>query len=236
MDSLTNLLKSYKSAHDAIAFYRDVHFPIGTFVTLPNATEPLEITAHGTNPTILHLSNAETAKIDEVTPHLLSDERTSFLLIKPDGLPPNSYVLHHIDTFLKEYGFHILTDHFVEIPSPTKEQAEEHYENLKGRPGRIFERNTEYLSSAPIAIALIGSETHSNVAKSLKALVGATDPTTANPLSFRGLWGHDSIEAATKENRGLRNIIHASDSEKDAKREYQIWKCSLPKGNDNTQR
>lgn len=57
----------------------------------------------------------------------------------------------------------------------------------------------------------------------VRDLIGSTDPAAARPDTIRGLYGVDSMAAARAENRMLRNLIHASDSDDNVQKELVLW-------------
>ncbi len=63
-----------------------------------------------------------------------------------------------------------------------------------------------------------------NVIVRSRELIGTTEPVSAKQGTIRHLFSNDSYELAEKENRLIRNVIHASDSLESAKKEIKIWK------------
>jgi nucleoside-diphosphate kinase len=59
--------------------------------------------------------------------------------------------------------------------------------------------------------------------KRVRAMIGFTDPSRAEKGTIRGDFGDDSIQAANKESRRVRNLVHASDSPESAKIEIDLW-------------
>lgn len=77
-----------------------------------------------------------------------------------------------------------------------------------------------YLQESPIMIiALEGYE----AVEIGRKLCGNTIPLLASPGTIRGDFSHDCIDLANEQNRPLRNLIHASDTEEDAQRELKVW-------------
>ncbi|OGL73910.1 hypothetical protein A3E39_03965 [Candidatus Uhrbacteria bacterium RIFCSPHIGHO2_12_FULL_60_25] len=78
----------------------------------------------------------------------------------------------------------------------------------------------EFLKSGPIvAIVLEGEQSVALVRK----LVGATEPMSAPPGTIRGDFSLDSYALSNAQNRPLRNLIHASGTVEEAKKEVAIW-------------
>jgi len=54
-------------------------------------------------------------------------------------------------------------------------------------------------------------------------MVGSTEPKASAPGTIRGDYSHVSYEHADSKNTITRNLIHASSSKDDAKRELELW-------------
>jgi len=57
----------------------------------------------------------------------------------------------------------------------------------------------------------------------VRKLIGATDPAAADRDTIRGIYGIDTMTKARAEKRMLMNLIHASDSDDNAKQEIKLW-------------
>ncbi|MFV0478992.1 MAG: nucleoside-diphosphate kinase [Anaerorhabdus sp.] len=57
----------------------------------------------------------------------------------------------------------------------------------------------------------------------IRDLIGATDPSKADKETLRGKYGEDSLEKAMEQGRMLNNLVHASDSVENAKKELKLW-------------
>ncbi|PIR04649.1 MAG: nucleoside-diphosphate kinase [Candidatus Liptonbacteria bacterium CG11_big_fil_rev_8_21_14_0_20_35_14] len=80
--------------------------------------------------------------------------------------------------------------------------------------------NMEFLSSGPvIAMILEGNHAIDNV----RRIVGSTLPSMATPGTIRGDYSIDSPMLANEKKRSVKNIIHASGNEEEAKYEIQLW-------------
>lgn len=74
----------------------------------------------------------------------------------------------------------------------------------------------DFISSSPvIAIVLEGI----NAIEVVRKIIGPTEPLKAPPGTIRGDFSHMSIAYANWNNIVLRNVVHASETEKDAIRE-----------------
>jgi nucleoside-diphosphate kinase len=103
-----------------------------------------------------------------------------------------------------------------------KEFAKKHYtEDIAVRRGENV-RNAllKYICEGPvIAFVLEGVNAIENVRK----IVGGTEPKSAPPGTIRGDFAHVSFAYADEKNISVKNLIHASSDEKDAKNEIALW-------------
>ena len=84
----------------------------------------------------------------------------------------------------------------------------------------IIRNMVRYMTAAPVvALILEGNQSVAVVTK----LVGTTEPSTSDVGTIRGDYTLDSYSHATIENRGVRNLIHCSESPEEALREMAIW-------------
>ncbi|MEM4152642.1 MAG: nucleoside-diphosphate kinase [Candidatus Pacearchaeota archaeon] len=100
--------------------------------------------------------------------------------------------------------------------------ADEHYKDLGERRGpEVKRRMVEFLTKTGPVIALVleGVEAVEVVRK----LVGGTEPKTALPGTIRGDFAHLSLVYGDKKNKGVPNLIHASGSVEEAKKEISLW-------------
>lgn len=85
----------------------------------------------------------------------------------------------------------------------------------------IQDWNVNFLREGPIvAIAIKGP----HAIEIIRKIVGATEPRQATPGTIRGDFAMtESYVLADKNKRVLRNLVHASDSVKNGKREIDLW-------------
>lgn len=129
-------------------------------------------------------------------------ERT-FIMIKPDGVQRHltGEIIHRFE----RKGFTLVGLKMVQV---SRELAEKHYAVHKERP--FFNSLIEFITSAPVIAMVWEGE---NVVSAARNLIGATNPTTADPGSIRGDFGV-SIG---------RNLIHGSDAIETAQTEVSLW-------------
>jgi nucleoside-diphosphate kinase len=122
--------------------------------------------------------------------------KLTFTMIKPDAVANN-----HIGPILakiNEAGFRIVAMKYTRL---TPETAGRFYEVHKERP--FYGELCEYMSSGPIVAAILEKE---NAVADFRKLIGATDPSKAEPGTIRALFAK-SIAA---------NAVHGSDSDENA--------------------
>ena len=108
------------------------------------------------------------------------------------------------------------TKNAAEIENRKLEFAD-HMEFGKALQNRLVISITE---SPVIAITIKGL----NAIASVRKIVGLTEPFRADPGTIRGDFAsEESYKIADSEKRALRNLIHASDSIENAKKEISTW-------------
>ncbi len=136
----------------------------------------------------------------------------TLVLIKPDGLVRS--LTGNILTRLSETKLEIVA---AKITRVSKELAEAHYQQLKGKPfyAELIQYLRGTLHDRQKALALIywGEEA---IIKTRK-LAGATNPEEADPVSIRGSYGRIRSSGL------FENVIHASATEEEAQREIKLW-------------
>jgi nucleoside-diphosphate kinase len=133
----------------------------------------------------------------------------TLILIKPDGVERK--LLGEIINFYEKKDLNIIA---LEMVKASKEIAEKHYEEHKGRP--YFESLIKYITEDKLcAMVLEGDESIEIVRK----INGDKDPLKSDIGSIRGKF------ACSK----TRNLVHASDCIESANREIGIWFPNLMK-------
>jgi nucleoside-diphosphate kinase len=87
--------------------------------------------------------------------------------------------------------------------------------------GKLIQKwNMDFLTEGPVvAVVFEGFHAVSTVRK----IVGPTDPSKAPPGTIRGDFLFESTALANEHDRTLRNLMHASGSADEAKREINLW-------------
>lgn len=130
-------------------------------------------------------------------------------------------IVGEILTRFERAGFKIVGAKMVQ---PDYDHYFEHYEGigtLKSRKGdKIFADQMASMQEGPVlAIVLEGVDAVETVRK----MVGATEPKSAQPGTIRGDYAHVSYGQAASVNKGVANIIHASAEPAEAKQEIAHW-------------
>lgn len=166
----------------------------------------------------------------------------TLVLIKPDGVQRSL-----IGEVIKRYERSGLKLVGLKMTIPTKEQVVKHYSidpnwiknvgeksiaayKKKGETppstdavkiGKIVLDNLKkYLTSGPV-IVMVWEGMHA--AGIVRKITGGTEPLTSDMGTIRGDLTIDSYHVADTDGRAVRNIIHASENPKDAKKEIVIW-------------
>jgi nucleoside-diphosphate kinase len=100
--------------------------------------------------------------------------------------------------------------------------ASEHYNDLGIRRGeetkkRVVDMLTKL--GPVVALALEGIE----AVEEVRMMVGTTEPKSAVPGTIRGDFAHVSYKYADGHDIGIKNLIHASGTSEEAKREVMLW-------------
>lgn len=84
----------------------------------------------------------------------------------------------------------------------------------------VKQRLVDYLTHGTVVALII----RGNMAiEKVRHLVGFTIPAQAQPGTIRGDFGSDSAVNAASSGRSIENLIHASDCEKTAENEIELW-------------
>ncbi len=125
----------------------------------------------------------------------MSGNRT-FTMIKPDAVEAG-----HIGGILariNEGGFRIVA---MKLTKLSPEKAGEFYAVHKARP--FYQELVDFMSRGPIVAAILEKD---NAVEDFRKLIGATDPSKAEPGTIRALYAKSIGE----------NAVHGSDSDENA--------------------
>lgn len=135
----------------------------------------------------------------------------SLVLIKPDGLVKS--LTGDIISKLAETGLKIVGAKVVQV---TRELAEEHYQHL--REEKFFDELIKYIMGEFHTKRVLALVYHGEDAiKSIRKIVGSTNPERAEPTTIRGKYGRITSAGV------FENVVHASENLKEAEREIKLW-------------
>ena len=135
----------------------------------------------------------------------------SLVLIKPDGLVKS--ITGDIISKMSETGLKIVGSKVVQV---TRELAEEHYQYL--REEKFFDELIKYIMGEFHTKRVLALLYHGEGAiKSIRKIVGSTNPEKAEPTSIRGKYGRITSVGV------FENVVHASENLKEAEREIKLW-------------
>lgn len=160
----------------------------------------------------------------------------TLILIKPDAMQRNL-----ADEIIKRYeaaGLKVVEKKEITAPLEIVEKhypmdpdylkligektiaAGQHVESAEEQGRKVVTWLRKFITSGPImALVLEGEDA---VALARKT-TGFTDPATAEKGTVRGDLGTDNILDANREERPVYNLIHASGSPEEAKKEIKLW-------------
>lgn len=129
-------------------------------------------------------------------------ERT-LVLIKPDAIERK--LMGRIMTFYENKGLEIVE---LKMLKASRELAERHYEEHKGKP--YFEKLVNFITEGRLCALVVEGE---GAIELVRKINGKTDPLKAEYGSIRGTYANETT----------RNLVHASDCPENAEREIKIW-------------
>ena len=167
----------------------------------------------------------------------------TLVLIKPDGVKRG--IIGRIISRFEDTGLKIIAMKIVKI---NEQHAEKHYflddewargvfEKAKSSAEKqnkpmmyktpmemgkyIQKKNIEFITEGPVLAMILEGPSAIEI---VRKMIGHTEPRQAIPGTIRGDFiSVESYPVADSENRVLRNLVHASDSVENAKREINLW-------------
>ena len=132
----------------------------------------------------------------------------SLVFVKPDAV--RRKLIGKIIERFEDAGLKIIA---LKMLTLSKGMAGKHYAEHEGK--EFYENLLKFVTSGPIVAMIL--EGDKNVISKVRDMVGATDPKEAEPGTIRGDFKEQPVKSVTE------NMIHASDSEKSAKREITLF-------------
>lgn len=133
----------------------------------------------------------------------MAEVQRTFVAIKPDGVQRG--LIGEIVSRFERRGLKLVGMKFMQV---TKELAETHYGEHKGKP--FFDGLVGFITSGPVVAMVWEGKDAIALARNT---IGATNPSASAPGTIRGDF---AIEIG-------RNIVHGSDGPESAKREIGIF-------------
>lgn len=128
-------------------------------------------------------------------------------MIKPSAVSEGH--AGEILAMIEKAGFRLVAMKLVHL---SREQAGMFYAEHRGKG--FYEDLTKFMSSGPIVAAILEKE---NAVAEFRKLIGATDPSKADPGTVRNLYGKNMTE----------NAVHGSDADATAEREGNFYFSQL---------
>src|SRR3989338_1837815 len=137
----------------------------------------------------------------------------TFVMVKPDGV--QRQLAGKIISRFEDAGLKIVG---MKMKRIDKEFAGKLYSaHLKKE---FYKGLEKFITESPV-IAFVIEGLHA--VEAVRKIVGATEPRTAAPGTIRGDFAHHSYEYTNKKGISIRNLIHATSSKEEAKKEIGLW-------------
>lgn len=148
-------------------------------------------------------------------------DHTTFIMLKPDAL--EAHLENKILDEFRDQGITVLRKGTVVVDEKLiLKHYEDVIERLKEQVPDFPDRIKKEFVDKTVRIFELGYH-HHDIVEKVREIVGATDPAKADPISIRGKYATDTMVKSNAEGRMLRNLIHASDSPENAKKELSLW-------------
>jgi len=164
-------------------------------------------------------------------------KQQTLVIIKPDGVQRN--LIGEIIRYYEDGGLKVVALKLLEV---SKDLVAKHYTededymlsigekaaskgvkiaNLLEYGRGIIQGLQKYITEGPVvAMVLEGNE----AVPLVRQITGFTEPRSADKGTIRGdLGAGDTFEAANREDRPVRNLIHASGTADEAEKEIKLW-------------
>jgi len=141
----------------------------------------------------------------------------TLVLIKPDGVKRGL-----IGELVKRFENRGLKLVGMKMVWADEKLAEKHYrEDIAEKYGeRVRNGLLKYLREGPVVSIVIEGI---NAVEIIRKIVGSTYPQEALPGTIRGDFAHISKDYANKNEKDVKNLIHASTSKEEAEIEINLW-------------
>ncbi|HMO78979.1 MAG TPA: nucleoside-diphosphate kinase [Candidatus Paceibacterota bacterium] len=144
-------------------------------------------------------------------------ERTGLKLVALKfSVPKEEKIRKHYlleDNWLEKVGQKTIDSYNKKGKIPPSQNAIENGE-------RILENLINYMTSGPV-VSMVWQGAHA--VSIVRKLVGSTEPLSSDVGTIRGDYVIDSYELSDIDGRSIRNVLHASSSVEEAKKEVDLW-------------
>ncbi len=139
-------------------------------------------------------------------------ERT-LILLKPDAV--ERCITGEIISRFERAGLKIVGMKMVWMD---KAFSKKHYEAHVAKP--FYAGLEKFMTAGPI-VAMVLEGIHA--VETVRKMVGATEPKSAQPGTVRGDYSHHSYAYTDKKGIAIKNLIHASGNSEEARKEVFLW-------------
>ncbi len=141
----------------------------------------------------------------------------TLVLIKPDGVARG--LTGEIIKRFEQKGLKIVALKLVKIDN---DLAKQHYtEDISKRRGeKVRNLLLDFITESPVVAMIIEGV---NAIENVRKIVGTTESKSALPGTIRGDFSHVSFSYADEKEIAIKNLVHASADETDAKNETALW-------------
>ncbi|MBN2368284.1 nucleoside-diphosphate kinase [Candidatus Woesearchaeota archaeon] len=137
----------------------------------------------------------------------------TFVMLKPDAVQRG--IVGNIITRIENAGLKIVG---MKQSWADSEFSKKHYSDHVQKP--FYKGLEEFITSGPVIAMVVEGIMAVEI---VRKMVGSTEPRKALPGTIRGDFAHHAYEYADKKGIAIKNLIHASDSEENAKKEISLW-------------
>jgi nucleoside-diphosphate kinase len=137
----------------------------------------------------------------------------TFLAIKPDGVERG--LVGEIIAKVERTGLKIIA---MKMVTMSKDFSKKHYKAHVDKP--FYKGLENFMTSGPVVAMVVEGI---SAIDTLRKIVGATEPKSAAPGTIRGEYSHHSYNYADEKGIAIKNLVHASGDESDAKFEVDLW-------------
>jgi len=135
----------------------------------------------------------------------------TLILLKPDCVQRK--LTGQIITRFENAAFKIHALKFIQVDNKL---AGLHYQEHQGKD--FYPKLIDFITASPVVAMVIGG---TNAISKVRLMAGNTEPNHANSGTIRGDFAHQAYDEDNE--KSIKNIIHASANQADAKREINIW-------------